>query len=149
MLTDAFRRTSIKQLRFFNSIPSYPQAQPIDAVMFEAIINVLVTHWRTDLIPEYISKMNAAGVHMTAYIANFLMRGYVMVGDMEHARSIFESLVDPPEGMAAPGSHVPHEPALWSTADPTTLNIIFEVFLAVNDLPPRADNIYPHCVLQA
>lgn len=107
-----------KAIEIFNSIPSYSRAQPIDAVVFEAIINVLVAHRRTDLIPEYISKMDAAGVHMTAYIANFLIRGYAMVGDMEHARSIFESLVDPLEGMAAPGNHVPHEPSLSSAVDP-------------------------------
>jgi len=83
----------------------------------KAMINVLVAHRRTDLVSEYISKMNAAGVRMTAYIANFLIKGYAMVGDLEHARFIFESLVDPPEGMAAPYNHVPHEPAVMSTVD--------------------------------
>jgi pentatricopeptide repeat protein len=107
-----------KAIEIFDSIPSYPRVQ-LDAVVFEAMINALVAHRRTDLIPEYISKMNAAGVHMTAYIANFLIKGYAMVGDMEHARSIFESLVDPPEGMAAPNNHVPHETASSSIVDHT------------------------------
>lgn len=93
-----------KAIEIFNSISSHPRSQP-DAIVFEAIINVLVAHRRTDLIPEYIAKMNAAGIHMTAYIANFLIKGYAMVGDLEHARSIFESLVDPAEGMAAPNNH--------------------------------------------
>jgi hypothetical protein len=97
-----------KAVEIFNSISSYPNTQ-LDAVVVEAMINVLVAHRRTDLIPEYISKMNTAGIHMTAYIANFLIKGYAMVGDLEHARSIFESLADPAEGMAAPNNHAPHE----------------------------------------
>lgn len=116
-----------KAIEIFDSIPSYPRAQPIDAVVFEAMINVLVAHRRTDLVPEYISKMNAAGVHMTAYIANFLIKGYAMVGDMEHARSIFESLVDPPEGMAAPNNHAPHEPTLL------TIDHMSPVYREVNE----------------
>ncbi|KAF8883460.1 hypothetical protein BD779DRAFT_1747482 [Infundibulicybe gibba] len=99
-----------KAIAIFDSIPSYKRAQPVDAVVFEAMINVLVAHRRTDLMPEYISKMSAAGVHMTAYIANFLLKGYSIVGDLEQARAIFESLADPPEGMAAPNNHAPHEP---------------------------------------
>ncbi|KAF9468765.1 hypothetical protein BDZ94DRAFT_1303935 [Collybia nuda] len=97
-----------KAIDVFNSVSTYPHA-PLDAVVFEALINVLVAHRRTDLIPEYITKMNTAGIHMTAYIANFLIKGYAMVGDLEHARSIFESLADPAEGMAAPNNHTPHE----------------------------------------
>jgi len=108
-----------KAIEIFDSISSYPRAQPVDAVAFEAMINVLVAHRRTDLIPEYVSRMHAAGVHMTAYIANFLIKGYSGVGDLEHARSIFESLVDPPEGIAAPNNHVPHEPAISQTVDHT------------------------------
>jgi len=45
-------------------------------------------------------------VHMTAYIANFLIKGYANVGDIGRAREIFESLVDPPLGVAAPNTHV-------------------------------------------
>lgn len=108
-----------KAIEIFDSIPSYPRAQPVDAVVFEAMINVLVAHRRTDLIPEYISKMNAAGVHMTAYIANLLIKSYAMDNDMEHARSIFESLADPPEGIAAPNNHVPHQGAFSPTVDLT------------------------------
>ncbi|RDB15624.1 Pentatricopeptide repeat-containing protein 5, mitochondrial [Hypsizygus marmoreus] len=104
------KRDLNKAIEVFNSIPTYSRAQPVDAVVFEALINALVAHRRTDLIPEYIEKMGRAGVHMTAYIANFLIKGYAMVGDIEQARGIFESLQDPPEGMAAPNNHAPHEP---------------------------------------
>lgn len=98
-----------KAIEVFESIPSYSRAQPVDAVVFEAMINALVAHRRTDLIPEYIEKMKRAGVHMTAYIANFLIKGYAMAGDIAQSRSIFESLEDPAEGMAAPNNHTPHD----------------------------------------
>jgi len=103
----------------FDSIPSYSRAQPADALVFEAMINVLVAHRRTELIPEYLSKMKTTGVHMTAYIANCLIKGYAMVGDLDHARNVFESLLDPPEGMAAPNNHAPHEPGSSPSVDHT------------------------------
>ena len=101
-----------KAIAVFQSIPDYPKAPLMDAIIFEAVINVLVAHRRTDLLPVYVSKMNEAGVHMTAYIANFLIKGYANVGDLDQARSIFESLRDPPSGMAAPNNHAPHHPAV-------------------------------------
>jgi len=106
-----------KAIEVFNSIPTFPRAQPVDALVFEAMVNALVAHRRTDLIPEYLAKMEAAGVRMTAYIANFLIRGYAMVGEVERARSIFESLEDPLEGMAAPNNHAPHEPSSSPVVD--------------------------------
>ncbi|KAF8632397.1 hypothetical protein AX17_004838 [Amanita inopinata Kibby_2008] len=104
-----------KAISTFNSISTYPRAPAPDAVVFEAMINTLVAHRRTDLMPEYVGKMSEAGVHMTAYIANFLIKGYANVGDLEQARGLFESLVDPPEGVAAPGNHVPHEGAAMAS----------------------------------
>jgi pentatricopeptide repeat protein len=107
-----------KAIEVFDSIPSYGPALA-DAVVFEALINALVAHRRMDLMPEYISKMTAAGVHMTAYIANFLIKGYANVGDMEQARTIFESLTDPPTGVAAPNNHAPHNPSDAPIVSPT------------------------------
>ena len=100
-----------KAIQVFDSIPSYPGTQPPDAVVFESIINALVANRQTHLMPEWVEKMDAAGVHMTAYIANFLIRGYSMVGEIDKARSVFESLEDPPEGVAAPNNHTPHDPS--------------------------------------
>ncbi|KXN80907.1 Pentatricopeptide repeat-containing protein 5, mitochondrial [Leucoagaricus sp. SymC.cos] len=99
-----------KAIAIFDSVPSRSGA--LDAVVFESVINVLVSHRRTDLIPEYIEKMTAAGIHMTAYIANFLIKGYAIVGELDKAREIFESLVDPPTGVAAPNNHAPHDPSV-------------------------------------
>ncbi|TFK64720.1 hypothetical protein BDN72DRAFT_254116 [Pluteus cervinus] len=107
-----------KALNIFASIPTYPRAQPADAIVFEAIFNVLVAHRRTDLLPEYVAKMGEAKVHMTAYVANVLIKGYSITGDLDQARGIFESLVDPPEGVAAPNNHAPHDPATVPMVDP-------------------------------
>jgi len=100
-----------KALSVFESMHTVPRAPAPDAVVFEAIINVIVAHKRTELIPVYVNKMNEAGVHMTAYIANFLIKGYANVNDMEQARAVFESLSDPPTGVAAPNNHAPHSPS--------------------------------------
>ncbi|KAF8164793.1 hypothetical protein B0H34DRAFT_212843 [Crassisporium funariophilum] len=100
-----------KAIALFESIHTIPNAPAVDAVVFEAVINVIVAHRRTDLLPVYVNKMNEAGVHMTAYIANFLIKGYANVGDLDRAREIFESLSDPATGMAAPNNHAPHNPA--------------------------------------
>ncbi|KAA1465885.1 hypothetical protein DENSPDRAFT_830571 [Dentipellis sp. KUC8613] len=80
-----------------------------DAITYEAMINVLVTLRRTDLIPHYIERLQKSGIHMTAYIANLLIRGHAASGDIEKARAVFESLSDPPVGVAAPNNHAPHD----------------------------------------
>jgi hypothetical protein len=69
-------------------------------------------------MPEYVALMHSEGVHMTAYIANFLIKGYADVGDMAQARAIFEGLVDPPSGVAAVNNHAPHEPGTSPVIDP-------------------------------
>ncbi|KAF5322945.1 hypothetical protein D9619_001263 [Psilocybe cf. subviscida] len=103
----------------------YRGAPRPDAVVFEAIINVVVAHKRTELIPVYISKMTEAGVHMTAYIANFLIKGYALSGDIGQARSIFESLSDPPAGVAAPNNHAPHSPDLSSESEVSVMEPVY------------------------
>ena len=83
---------------------SSPLTSP-DAVVYEAIFNAIFANDRVDLVPSYLERMAAAGVHMTAYIANVLIRGYSAAGDIVRARGIFDSLVDPPLGVAAPHNH--------------------------------------------
>lgn len=100
----------------FEMIATHPSTQQSglvlpDAVVFEALINVLVTLRRTDLLPTYVDRLASHGIHMTAYIANLLIKGYASVGDIERSREIFEGLVDPPEGMAAIYNHAPHDGA--------------------------------------
>ena len=101
-----------KAISVFESMGTYRRAPRPDAVAFEAIINAIVAHKQTDLLPSYIDRMVAGGVHMTAYIANLLIKGYANVGDMGRAREIFESLSNPPTGVAAPNNRAPHSPEI-------------------------------------
>ena len=108
------RKDLDKAISIFNSIPAHPStrrsgSQLPDAVTFEALFNVLVTHRRTDLFSPYIEKLASHNIHMTAYIANLLIKGYAAVGDIDKAREVFEGLADPPEGVAAPNNHAPHD----------------------------------------
>lgn len=113
-----------KALSIFDSIPlpsTRTNYSVLDAVVFESIINAIISHRRMDLVPEYINKMVNAGIHMTAYIANFVIRGYANIGEMEKARELFEGMVDPPTGVAAPHNHAPHNPTdekLVGTGEP-------------------------------
>ncbi|EIM85452.1 uncharacterized protein STEHIDRAFT_80833 [Stereum hirsutum FP-91666 SS1] len=103
-----------KALEVFESIANHsttrtaPTQLP-DAVAYEAIINVLVTHRRTDLIPVYLDRLSKSGIHMTAYIVNILIKGHASAGDIVRAREAFESLADPPTGVAAANNHAPHD----------------------------------------
>jgi len=102
-----------RAIEVFESIPSHHSTRkgsPMpDAVSYEALINVFVTLRRTDLIPVYMDRFQSSGVHMTAYIANLLIKGYAVAGELEKARGVFASLLDPPTGVAAPNNHAPHE----------------------------------------
>jgi hypothetical protein len=108
-----------KASAIFESIATHSSAArssgPVpDAVAYEALISVLVTHRRMDLVPAYLERLHKSGIHLTAYIANLLIKGHAAIGDIVQARAIFESLEDPPEGMAATTNHVPRSssPAL-------------------------------------
>ncbi|KAG6890194.1 hypothetical protein C0992_002851 [Termitomyces sp. T32_za158] len=94
-----------KALVIFNTM-----SIPPEPIVYETLFNVLTVHRREDLISRYLSKMHLEGVHMTAYIANSLIKGYSLLGNMEEARKLFESLEDPPEGVAASNNHAPHSP---------------------------------------
>ena len=115
-----------KAIAVFDSIETHPstltsQARLPDAVVFEALINVFVTRRRTDLVPEYLERLQQSGVHMTAYIANLLIRGYATAGNIEEARKVFESLADPPVGVAAPHNHAPHDTSVPPRISPNKL----------------------------
>jgi pentatricopeptide repeat protein len=102
-----------KALEVFDSIAMHPSIKSgsilPDAVTYEALVNVLVTHRRLDLVTRYLQQMRERGVHMTAYIFNLLIRAHALAGDIETARGVFESMVDPPAGVAAPNNHAPHD----------------------------------------
>jgi len=102
-----------RAVEVFESIASHPSTRKgdtmPDAVSYEALINVFVTLRRTDLIPVYMDRFQSSGVHMTAYIANLLIKGYAAAGELEKARDVFAGLLDPPTGVAASNNHAPHE----------------------------------------
>ena len=83
---------------------SSPSTLP-DALVYEAMFNALFANDRVDLVSSYLERMAISGVYMTAYIANVLIRGYSAAGDISRAREVFDSLVDPPLGVAAPHNH--------------------------------------------
>jgi pentatricopeptide repeat protein len=115
-----------KAIEVFDSIEGHPstltsRTRLPDAVAFEALINVFVTLRRTDLVPMYLERLKRSGVHMTAYIANLLIRGYAAAGNIVEARKVFESLVDPPVGIAAPHNHAPHDTSVAPRIPPSEL----------------------------
>lgn len=110
------RKDLDKAIHCFESAKAY-LSKGYDAVVFEAMFNVIMVHKRPDLIPMYLEKMAAARVHMTAYVVNVVIRAFAVSGDIQQARDIFENLQDPPQGMAALYNHTPHGDAS-ATVDP-------------------------------
>lgn len=103
-------------LKLFDSIRTHPstgsslsgRVAPLilpDAVCYEALFNVLLAFKRIDLVPTYTQRMTSEGVHMTAYVVNTLMKAHASCGDIQAARELFESLVDPAPGQAAAFNH--------------------------------------------
>jgi pentatricopeptide repeat protein len=109
-----------KAIAIFESISTHPTTTARssgcmpDAVTYEALINVLVTHRRMDLVQTILERLRESGIHMTAYIANLLIKGHAAGGDMDQARLVFESMEDPPQGMAATSNRTPQ----WSSLSP-------------------------------
>jgi len=102
-----------KAVAIFDSIAAHPstvESTPatLDVAVYEAMINVLVTNKRVDLIPSYLERLRNSIVHMTAYIANFVIKGYAALDDVTRAREVLESLQDPPAGVAASHNHALH-----------------------------------------
>jgi pentatricopeptide repeat protein len=103
-----------RAIGIFESIADHPSTARArtslpDAVVYEALFTVFSAHRRSDLIRAYLQRLRASHVHPTAYVANAAIKGYAAAGDLESARAMFESLEDPPMGVAAPHNHAPHE----------------------------------------
>lgn len=80
-----------------------------NAVVYESLLAVFVAHGRTDLMPAYTTRMLGQDILPTAYIANLLIKGYAADGPLglAEARRVFNSMSDPPAGVAAAGNHLP------------------------------------------
>ncbi|KAK4703537.1 hypothetical protein P7C70_g2681, partial [Phenoliferia sp. Uapishka_3] len=92
----------------FNSIATHPSTTANsnlpDAVVYEALLNACIANGRSDLCNEYLQDMKNKGIHITAYVANTVIKAYIAQGDIAAARTFFESMTDPPVGVAAPGN---------------------------------------------
>jgi pentatricopeptide repeat protein len=116
----------------FESIEKHPSTSRSkttlpDAVVYEALFTVLSAHRRPDLIRAYLQRLRSSHVHPTAYVANAAIKGYAAAGDLESARAMFESLEDPPMGIAAPNNHTLHEPLRSPNEVPSQAPIYREV----------------------
>lgn len=89
--------------------PKAPRTVLPDVLAYEALLTVLVTHHRIDLMQEYYEKMvKQDRVRPTAYINNLLIKGWASASNLQAARDVFEGMLDPAAGAAAPNNHAPH-----------------------------------------
>lgn len=121
------QRNIDRTIAIFEACEASPPLTLPDALVYEAMFNALFANQRVDLVPGYIHRMSSHRVHMTAYIANVLIRGYSAAGDIERARHIFESLVDPPLGVAAPHNHFQPQNSLGLLSVPADAPVFREV----------------------
>ncbi|KAI7938278.1 hypothetical protein MJO28_015198 [Puccinia striiformis f. sp. tritici] len=92
-----------------------------DAICYEALFNVFLAFKRADLVPQYVERIKNEGIHMTAYVVNTLMKVYASSGQIDTARELFESLVDPPPGHPGLFNHPTPSPSPPPSSSPTTL----------------------------
>jgi hypothetical protein len=81
-----------------------------DSVAYEALLAVFVAHGQTERAAKLVEQMTAAKVGLTAYVANLLIRAHAASGTpdgLARARALFNTMRDPPTGLAAQGNHVP------------------------------------------
>ncbi len=100
----------------FDSIASHrstirSRAQLPDAVCYEALLSVYAHHKEIDSIKDLIISAIRSGTHLTAYVANIVIRAFSSSGasGLEDARAIFAQMQDPPAGLAASGNHGPRQ----------------------------------------
>ncbi|KAF3924059.1 hypothetical protein ABW21_db0208071 [Orbilia brochopaga] len=96
-----------------------PSVRP-DTTMFQALVESLVANHRVRETPEIIALMEHRGVQMTPYIANPLIHGWALEGQIERSKGLYE--------------------ALWTRGggggnkrEPSTYEAMTRAYLAVND----------------
>lgn len=91
------------------STSTFNKVELPDVLAYEALFNVLVSTHRIDLMQTFFDEMiHLDRVRPTAYIYNILIKGWASIGDIEAAREVFERMLDPAAGAAAPDNHAPH-----------------------------------------
>ncbi|WWC68865.1 uncharacterized protein I206_102801 [Kwoniella pini CBS 10737] len=88
-----------KSREVFESIPQK------DAVIWEAMLNVLSQKGNLEDLESTKAKMINSNVQVTAYVYNALINGYSRNGKIEKAREVFNSMGDSISGVAAPNNH--------------------------------------------
>ncbi|WVF66922.1 hypothetical protein IAT40_001665 [Kwoniella sp. CBS 6097] len=91
-----------KSKEIFDRIPANTSRE---AVVWEAMLNVLSQKGTVDELESVRQKMIATGVQPTAYVYNALINGYSRANDIAKAREVFESMGDSVSGVAAPNNH--------------------------------------------
>ncbi|EPS36101.1 hypothetical protein H072_10465 [Dactylellina haptotyla CBS 200.50] len=93
-----------------------------DTTIFQAYIESLVANHRVRETPEIIALMDARNIQMTPYIANPLIHGWALEGEIERSRTLYDSLYpNPARGHAA------------NKREPSTYEAMTRAFLAVDD----------------
>ncbi|KAK6332416.1 hypothetical protein TWF696_003132 [Orbilia brochopaga] len=96
-----------------------PSVRP-DTTIFQALVESLVANRRVRETPEIIALMEARGIQMTPYIANPLIHGWALEGEIDRSKGLYE--------------------ALWTRGgsggnkrEPSTYEAMTRAYLAVND----------------
>ncbi|WVR04172.1 hypothetical protein IAU60_001172 [Kwoniella sp. DSM 27419] len=91
-----------------------------EAVVWEAMLNVLAQSGSVDELELTRHKMASSGVQPTAYVYNALINGYSRANKVDQAREVFESMGDSVTGVAAPNNH----PTLLTSSGHTKPNTV-------------------------
>ncbi|OCF34698.1 hypothetical protein I317_03773 [Kwoniella heveanensis CBS 569] len=91
-----------KAKEIFDKVPANNTRE---AVVWEAMLNVLSQKGTVDELESVRQKMISTGVQPTAYVYNALINGYSRSNDIVKARELFESMGDSVSGVAAPNNH--------------------------------------------
>jgi pentatricopeptide repeat protein len=84
---------SASAIAAFNSIMSSSPSSKSSAVLYEAVIDACKSNANNELASTYLAEM-AANVRLEQD-ASALLRSFAVVGKMDEARALFESMVDP------------------------------------------------------
>jgi pentatricopeptide repeat protein len=139
-----------KAIEVFDLIASHPAnrgTNPLaEPVVWEAILNVLGTRGTVEQMEEMRARMAQSEVRPTAYVYNVLISGYARHGQIEVARSLFESMADTSSGHSAPNNHPsPYSSTQtntdgWVYREPSTYESMIKAELNAGD-QDRAEGI--------
>lgn len=76
-----------------------------DAVAYEALLNACIANGKPDLCDEYLEEMRVKGVHMTAYVANTLMKVRLLPSSFSLFFLSLSNLTYSPPGPRHPKQH--------------------------------------------